>query len=85
MSNAGPSSEDLDAELESQLTEQEVKDLLTAEEYHQYQENVNLLELLSDKQVQALIQEYGIQDRVETQSTENTTDSTESDTVFEDS
>ena len=56
MSNAGPSSEDIEAELESQLTRQEIKKLLTTEEYHQYQEGTSLLDLLDDE-IQALIEE----------------------------
>lgn len=56
MSNAGPSSEDIEAELESQLTRQEIKKLLTTEEYHQYQEGTSLLDLLDDE-IQALIGE----------------------------
>ena len=58
MSNVGPGSEDLEAELESQLTEQEIKDLLTTEEYRQYQEGTSLLDLLDDDEIQALIEEY---------------------------
>lgn len=85
MSNVGPGSEDLDAELESQLTEEEVKNLLTADEYRQYQEDASLLDLLSGEEIQALIQEYDIQSRVDVQSTENTADSTETDTSPENS
>ena len=56
MSNAGPGLEDIKAELESQLTRQEIKKLLTTEEYHQYQEGTSLLDLLDDE-IQALIEE----------------------------
>ena len=65
MSNVGPGSEDLDAELESQLTEEEVKNLLTADEYRQYQEDASLLDLLSGEEIQALIQEYDIQSTIQ--------------------
>lgn len=85
MSNVGPGSEDLDAELESQLTEKEVKNLLTDEEYRQYQEDASLLDLLSGEEIQTLIQRYDIQSRIDVQSTENTAGSTESDTTSEDS